>query len=205
MNKERIISLGTQHLENIDPKTESITKWKSWLADYQFHDEHRDDVYIWLSCILALEAASAGNYGVGCLLIDEFGDVILTGHNEVFSPYFRSDRHAEMVVMNAFEDLYQETPTMKGYVLYISLEPCPMCLARLIMSGISTVFYAAPDSCGGMVRKMQKFPTAFIELSQGRVFDQAKCSQDLVQAASDIFLINRNGMRRKLQARQAER
>ena len=205
MNTARMIALGTQHLENIHPKTGSITKWKSWLAGYHFHDEYRDDAYIWLACILALEAGSTGNFGVGCLLINEVGDVILTGRNEVFTPYFRSDRHAEMAVMNAFEDRYPETPTMEGYSLYTSLEPCPMCLARLILSGIPTVLYAAPDSYGGMVRKMQEFPPAFLQFSQGHMFDQAQCSQELVQAASDILSINRNEMRSKLQARQAKR
>jgi tRNA(Arg) A34 adenosine deaminase TadA len=205
MSSEHMITLGSQYLENIHSKTGSITKWKSWLADYRFHGEYRDDAYIWLACILALEAGSVGNFGVGCLMTDEVGDVILTGRNEVFSPYFRSDRHAEMVVLNAFEDRYKETPTMNGYVLYTSLEPCPMCLARLIMSGIPTVLYAAPDSFGGMVQKMKEFPPAFLQFSQGHVFAQAQCSPELVQAASAIFEINRNQMRGKLQARQAER
>lgn len=205
MNREHLIALGTQHLENIHPKTEPITKWKSWLTGYHFHDGYRDDAYIWLVCILALEAGSTGSFGVGCLLINEVGDVILTGRNEVFTPYFRSDRHAEMVVMNAFEDHYQEKPTMEGYILYTSLEPCPMCLARLIMSGIPRVLYAAPDSYGGMVRKMRQFPPAFLQFSQGHMFDRAHCSQELVQAASDILSINRNEMRSKLQARQAKR
>jgi cytosine deaminase len=205
MNRERIIALGTQQLESIHPKTGSITNWKSWLADYRFQDEYRNDAYIWLACTLALEAGSTGNFGVGCLLINEVDDVILTSRNEVFTPYFRSDRHAEMVVMNAFEDRYPETATMEGYSLYTSLEPCPMCLARLIMSGIPTVLYAAPDNYGGMVRKMQELPPAFLQFSEGHIFDQAHCSPELVQAASDILSINRNEMRSKLQARQAER
>ena len=200
-----MITLGTQYLENIHSNAESITRWKSWLANYHFHDEYRDDAHIWLSCILALEAVSAGNFGVGCILINESGDVILAGHNEVFTPYFRSDRHAEMVVIDAYEDSFQDTPTMKGHVLYTSLEPCPMCLARLIMSGIPTVLYAALDSHGGMVQKVREFPPSFIQFSEGHVFDQAQCSQELIQAAFDIFSINRNEMRSKLQARQAER
>ncbi len=205
MNKEHIIALGSRRLGNIDPKGESITKWKTWLTGYQFQDEFRDEVYIWLSCILALKAISTGNFGVGCLLVNETDDVVLDGHNEVFAPYFRSDLHAEMVVMDTFEDLYPATQTMKGYILYTSLEPCPMCLARLIMSGIPKVFYAAPDDYGGMVQKIQALPMAFLKLSEGQVFDQAKCSPALVQAAFDILAINRNESKTKLQKRQGKR
>ncbi len=205
MNKEPIIALGNRRLGNIDSKAKSITKWKTWLAGYQFQAEFRDEVYIWLSCILALKAASSGNFGVGCLLVNETGDVVVDGHNEVFAPYFRSDRHAEMMVMNTFEDLYPETQTMKGYTLYTSLEPCPMCLARLIMSGILKVFYAAPDDYGGMVQKMQALPVAFLNLSQGQVFGQAKCSPALIQAAFDILAINKNKSTTKLQKRQGQR
>jgi len=53
----------------------------------------------------ALTAAGEGNFGIGaCLVRKETGKVILRGRNKVFKPYFRSDLHAEMDVLNRYEE-----------------------------------------------------------------------------------------------------
>ena len=43
---------------------------------------------------------------------------------------------------------------MSGYNQYSSIEPCPMCVARLIATGVGTVKFVAPDASGGMVQTM---------------------------------------------------
>ncbi len=190
MTNERIRKIGLQELAKINPTNENAFKWKTWLADYQLNNEYPNDSYIWLTNILALRAIDYGNFGVGCVLIDVNGNIVVQGHNEVLNPYFRSDRHAEMVVVDKFEDSHRGINKREGYTLYTSLEPCPMCLIRLITSDINTILYAAPDIMGGMVHKMQDVPPLWIELYEGKVFSQAKCSQELINAANDIFLIN---------------
>ena len=67
-----------------------------------------------VACQEALVAALRGNYGVGALLVDPQGTIVARGQNAVFSPYFRSDLHAEMVVMNIFEERHPEIDTMQG-------------------------------------------------------------------------------------------
>jgi hypothetical protein len=63
--------------------------------------KYTDDSYAWLTCALALQGVATGNFGVGAILVDDGGNQILAqGHNEIFNPRFRSDRHAEMVVMD---------------------------------------------------------------------------------------------------------
>lgn len=192
MTDEQIIELGLQELAQIDPKTDRIEKWKSQLMDYQFNHEYPDDSYIWLTNVLALRAVTYGNFGIGCVLTDGSGNVVVQGHNEIFNPYFRSDRHGEMVVMDKFEDTHRDFNELKGYTLYTSLEPCPMCLVRLITSIVDKVFYAVPDISVGMVHEMKCLPPFWIELSEGKFFAQAKCSQELIKVANDIFLLNAN-------------
>ncbi len=149
-----------------------------------------DDYFAWLTCQLACEAIEQGNFGVGCILVDASGNVILKGHNQVFSPYFRSDRHAEMVVMDAFEDHYQDIADRQGYTLYTSLEPCPMCLTRLITCGVQTAKYVAPDPSGGMVHLVDNLPPILRELAGRRAISQAQASPDVVQLARDVFRCN---------------
>lgn len=198
---ERVRELGLQELATIDPKSADIGKWKTWLVDYQFNDEYSDDRYVWLTCVLALEAVNTGNAGIGCILIDGAGSVVARGHNEVFSPYFRSDQHGEIVVMDKFEDTHRNITKLEGYTLYTSLESCPMCLIRLISCGVNTVLYAAPDKAYGMVHKMEDLPAGWIELAERQTFGQAKCSQDLVNAAHEIFLLNIDELNEKLRSR----
>ncbi len=140
--------------------------------------------------MLALKGVDSGNFGVGCILVDFHGNVVVQGHNEVFNPYFRSDRHAEMVVMDEFEDTHRDIPKIQGFTLYTSLESCPMCFVRLITSGVNKVLHASPDLTGGMVREKKNLPQFWLDLYEGKVFSQSRCSQELINAANEIFLLN---------------
>ncbi len=200
MSNEQIRALGLQELEKICQANKNAAEWRTWLTDYQF--VYPDDSFIWFTNILALKAVDNGNFGVGCILIDGNGNIVAQGNNEVFIPYFRSDRHAEMVVMDKFEDTHSNIHEKEGYTLYTSLECCPMCLVRLITSDINKVLYAASDSLGGMVSRMTEMPSLWIELCEGKVFSQADCSQELINAANDIFLLNLNELLEKIKNRK---
>jgi len=51
----------------------------------------------------ALTAAREGNFGFGaCLVNESTGEVVERGHNRVFYPYFRSDLHAEMDLLDKY-------------------------------------------------------------------------------------------------------
>lgn len=202
MINEQIRGLGLRELAKIDPKNKDTSKFKARLTEYKFNNKYPDDSYIWLTDILALKAIDSGNFGVGCILTDVNGNVVAYGHNEVFNPYFRSDRHGEMVVMDEFEDTHQNITELEGFTLYTSLESCPMCLIRLITSGIKRILHAAPDMEGGMVHKMKYLPGFWIELIGRQVFSQAECSQELIDTAAEIFLYNADELKEKIKERK---
>lgn len=202
MTYKRTREKGFQQLADILPQNETIHNWKSMLLDYQFKSEYKDDIFAWYSCLLALKAVCCGNLGVGALLVDNKEVVVAEGGNTVFNPNFRSDLHAEMVVLNQFEDNNKEISSVKGYTLYTSLEPCPMCLTRLITSGINTVLFVAPDKLGGMVHIFKNLPSAWHVLAEQQRFCRADCSQELVIAAEKIFLLNHNELSKKTKMRQ---
>ena len=154
-----------------------------------------------LACREALAAARLGNYGVGAVLVDPRGSVVEQGRNSAFHPRFRSDLHAEMVVMNAFEDRYPDVDTMRGYELICSLEPCPMCVARLLITGVQTVKFLVYDELGGMVSHMRHLPKAWKRLGKRQAFMHADVSEDLRQFALDVFLLNLEACRQKLWSR----
>jgi tRNA(Arg) A34 adenosine deaminase TadA len=155
------------------------------------------------TCAEAIDALAEGNYGVGCLLVDPSGAIVAQGHNEAFSPRFCSDRHAEMVVMNRFEDQHPEVRDMSKYVAHVSLEPCPMCLSRFIISGVGTVKFVAEDAGGGMTHHLDALPGNFRRLAAAQGFGLANCSPPLQKLAHDIFMSNLPELQARLRKRRA--
>jgi tRNA(Arg) A34 adenosine deaminase TadA len=181
----------------------TIEGWRKWLNAYKPRPAYPDDPPS-LECVkLALEAVEAGNFGIGCVLHDPEGNEVVRGNsNHVFKPYFRSDFHGEMVVMDEFETRFRQVASMRGYKLYTSLESCPMCMARLITSGCGTVLYVAPDMTGGMVHLKDNLPPVWLDLMQKRrppqVFGQARCSPDLQQAGLAMLTLSGPDLNQKL-------
>ena len=190
--KSNIRDLGERILGKICSENEDIINWKDWLQKYNLFNEYPDDPYAWLTDIFALKSVDSGNYGVGSIMVGAGDEIAAMGHNLVYSPSFRSDLHAEMVVLNYFEEENPQITTLKGYTLYTSLESCPMCLIRLISSGINRVFYVSSDPIGGMVNDISFLPPLWKELSGSQLFTGARCSTELSKAATEIMLINAN-------------
>ena len=149
-----------------------------------------------------LKSVNSGNYGVGSILVSAGGEIAAMGHNLVYSPYFRSDLHAEMVTVNYFEKENPQITTLKEYALYTSLESCPMCLVRLISAGINRVFYVSPDPIGGMVNSISLLPPLWKDLSAPQAFTEARCSEELSNAVTEIMLINANELLEILRKRR---
>jgi len=201
VKREELVRFGLALLAQIEPRDDGINEWKGWLKNYRFNAECLDDDYSWLTCALALRSVNSGSFGVGAVLVDYAGIIVAYGHNEVFNPYFHSDRHAEMVVVDEFEDANRNVTKLEGYTLYTSLESCPMCLARLITSRINRIVHVAEDTTGGMVHKLKDLPTIWIELADSQIFSKANCSRELANASIQIFLINADELNRMLKDR----
>lgn len=190
MNRESIQELGQQHLHNLRSSSGAIAYWRDFLAGYQPQAQHPDDAYAWLTCTLALEGIASDNFGVGAILVDAGGQVVAQGHNQVFHPYFRSDRHAEMVALDGWEEGRPQVPWPGGLTLFSSVESCPMCLVRLVCADVRRALFAAEDPVGGMVQRRNNLPPAWLELGQRKTFAQAQCPPELAHAADQIFRIN---------------
>jgi tRNA(adenine34) deaminase len=156
----------------------------------------------WAARIACDEAAIAereGNFAVGCVLV-RGNSVLARGHNEVFFPRFASDRHAEMVAIDRFEERHHDE-IMNDIVLVTTVEPCPMCLARIITSGICVVRYVTPDDEGGMVQRLSQLPIAWQRLARGKDFGLANCSAELRRVASEMFFASVRALDDKLRKR----
>ena len=101
---------------------------------------------------LAAEAARAGEVPVGAVVVKE-GRVIGRGFNR---PVTSSDptAHAEIVALReaaAAEGNYR----LPGCELYVTLEPCAMCVGAMVHARIARIVFGARDpktgACGSIV------------------------------------------------------
>jgi cytosine deaminase len=170
------------------------------LKDYRFNVSCSHDREIWLTCVLALQSVTLGNFGVGSIITDNNDTLVSYGNNQVFFPQFRSDFHAEMVALNHFESIVKPS-VVSGYKLFTSLEPCPMCLARILTSGIPEVYFAADDIEGGMVHLKKAMPKAWTEIMANRHIAKSACSQKLIAISEVLVEMNREMLDDKLKKR----
>lgn len=176
-------------------RTGRIEYWRRFLDGFIPSLSNRHEAHALRACRLAIDAAGMGSCGVGAVLFDGNGQVIVEGHNKVYDGGFRSDLHAEMVVMNEYEALGWPRGEARNCTLVTSLEPCPMCMTRLIIAGVGSVLYVSGDSIGGMVQRKHSLPPTFRAIIQGenQVWEPAECSDELRAAAFEIWVETRNG------------
>jgi len=173
--------------------TGRVEHWRSYLGALVPRQQYLHEAYALKACHLALDAAGAGTYGVGAVLLDREGRILVEGRNRVYDGGYRSDLHAEMVVMNDYEAAGWPRDRARECTLVTTLEPCPMCMTRLIVAGVGRVLYLADDAIGGMVRRRHSLPATFraIIRSQGQLWQPADCSEELRAAALSIWIESR--------------
>lgn len=142
-----------------------------------------------LTASLALEAAANGDFGVGAVIIDQKERVIAMAKNTVFTSQ-NTSCHAEMNIITGLQidgkALADSHTELQGLTLISSLEPCPMCLARIAMTPIQTIIYLSPDPEGGMVTHKHHMPQVWQAFLRDKAFTQSG-HDALGKLAKDIF------------------
>ena len=192
----------------IDPAR--LAELEQRILSYTPNPAFEDDVYGLLVVKSGLQSVKQGSGGIGaCLVNQKTGEVVEQGRNRQYDGYFRSDLHGEMDLLNRYEDKARKQHSRQtganprhcpDLVLVSSMEPCPMCLTRIINSGIQTVLYVTEDPMGGMVSRMDQLPPFWREFAADRTFRKARCSPALEQMAHDLFHITRRGFAKKRKA-----
>ncbi len=193
-------------------RNEKMAALETRIAAYILDKQHKEDFYALAVVKSALESIREGSGGIGaCLLDGSTGKIVEYGRNRQHSPYFRSDLHAEMDLLNKYEDRAKKmndpknlnkTRECKDLVLVTSVEPCPMCLTRIINSGIKTVLYVVEDKEGGMITRLDNLPPFWREFASDREFRPADCSAELKQIAIDLFNFSSRSFAKKQREKQ---
>jgi tRNA(adenine34) deaminase len=103
-----------------------------------------------LAC--AREAEADGEVPVGAVIVTAQGAVLARAAN---APIARNDptAHAEMLALRAAGRVLGNY-RLPGCTLYVTLEPCAMCVGALVHARIARIVYGAPDpktgACGSV-------------------------------------------------------
>jgi tRNA(adenine34) deaminase len=146
----------------------------------------QDQIYMSLALLQAHKALKCGEVPVGAVLVGPKG-LIMAGHNQVESTN-KVFAHAEIVVIEQACSLLHDK-YLPDYTLYVTLEPCSLCMNAILMSKIKRVCFAAKSPRWGFsvdpLNIFEVYRTSLI-LSEN-IF--AKQAENLLQ---NFFCLRRN-------------
>ena len=94
-------------------------------------------------------AASLDEVPIGAVLVDAVGEVLAAGHNQPISSQDPS-AHAEIVVLRAAAKKLANY-RLPGTTLYVTIEPCTMCIGALVHARVARVVYGANEPKTGAI------------------------------------------------------
>ena len=115
--------------------------------------ESVDSTLMGIALSEAAAAAEAGDVPVGAVLVDAEGNELARGRNR------REERgdptaHAELEALRA---AFTRTGWRReGTTLYVTLEPCPMCMGALLQARVSRLVFGATDLKAGAATSLYR-------------------------------------------------
>jgi tRNA(Arg) A34 adenosine deaminase TadA len=139
-----------------------------------------DEEAIALALSEAEAAAQRGEVPVGAVLVSASGEVLARDGNRIVERHDPT-AHAEVLVLRAgAEKLNNER--LLGTTLYVSLEPCAMCVGAVSLARVARLVFAADDPKGGAVLHGPRFfeqPTCHHRPAVARAGDPAAAAEQL--------------------------
>ena len=103
----------------------------------------------WMKAALAEaeKAYEAGEVPVGAIVVSPTGEMLGKGYNQR-EALNDPTAHAEMLAISAAANSLEDW-RLENCLLYVTLEPCPMCAGAIVNARIETVIYGAADQSAG--------------------------------------------------------
>jgi tRNA(adenine34) deaminase len=115
-----------------------------------------DSYYLGLALEAAREGLAAGEVPVGAVLVDEAGEVLARACNRPIGLHDPT-AHAEILVLRQGARL-RRNYRLLGSSLYVTMEPCIMCLGAMLAARVRRLVFGAPDPKGGACVSLYRLP-----------------------------------------------
>jgi tRNA(adenine34) deaminase len=115
-----------------------------------------DSYYMGLALVAARQGLAAGEVPVGAVLVGEGGEILARTFNR---PIASCDptAHAEILALREGARR-QQNYRLLGSSLYVTMEPCIMCLGAALHARLRRLVYGAPDPKGGACVSLYRLP-----------------------------------------------
>ena len=107
-----------------------------------------DIAWMQLALAQAAQAQRLGEVPVGAVLVDARGELLATGFNRTIIDHDPT-AHAEIVALRSGAQQVQNY-RLPGAALYVTLEPCAMCLGAMLHARLARVVFGATDPKTGV-------------------------------------------------------
>jgi len=140
----------------------------------------------------ARKAAAAGEVPVGAVLVDDSDRLIAAGHNQPIAARDPS-AHAEMVVLRAAAQKL-DNYRLPGTTLYVTIEPCVMCVGALVHARVQRLVYGAVEPrTGAIVSAHRLFDSG--EFNHRPQIDAGVLADECAALMTDFFAARRAAAR----------
>lgn len=102
-----------------------------------------DEDWMRQALTLAEQAAAHGEVPVGAVLVSATGELLGAGFNHPIASHDPT-AHAEIVALRAAARA-QQNYRLPGSTLYVTIEPCTMCVGAMIHARVGRVVFGAPE------------------------------------------------------------
>ncbi len=102
-----------------------------------------DEHWMRQALTLAQQAAEMGEVPVGAVLVSAQGELLAGGCNQPIAAHDPT-AHAEIVALRAAAQQLQNY-RLPGSTLYVTIEPCTMCVGAMIHARVTRVVFGAPE------------------------------------------------------------
>lgn len=108
----------------------------------------QQDIFFMEQALQQADAAfKLGEVPIGAVVVNQYGKIVAQAHNLVEHEHSQRG-HAEMLALDAAGKA-QKNWRLDWHWLYVTLEPCSMCMAMIKLSRVSGIVYAAASPIYG--------------------------------------------------------
>jgi tRNA(adenine34) deaminase len=137
----------------------------------------------------AEKARLAEEVPVGAVLVSDSGEILASAHNRTIG-FNDPTAHAEVLALRkAGEKL--SNYRLLNTTLYVTIEPCPMCMGAIVHARVARVVFGACDPKWGAAGSLYDFPSD-PRLNFRPEIVSAVCADECSAIIRDFFRMRRN-------------
>ena len=143
-------------------------------------NDQKDLFFIQKALVLAHKAYNAGEVPVGALVVSPENIILGKGYNQAFKKKSQN-MHAEMIALQKATQKIGDW-RLEGCTLYVTLEPCLMCLGFALLSRVERIVYSAESPLFGACLDKSILPEVYAKHTKEIVSGiKAESSQELLK------------------------